>query len=327
MAVLTPEEVERRWGVRNTTTTLSQIKATKTPIFDKYFKDTGVGVTGGTVSVKIEKGSGLILQSVSPEAEHLLHERPTLYEIEVKFPRFPLENTIGAAALNNIAGMDAQNQPIQLAYEIGKIQKEHRLSFDTTLEYMCTGALFGKVMDGKGKTLFEFASSRTPVEFKSGKLLIDSINEIDDAMTEELGENPGWVAKCGRTFMNDLSALAKAQNLFVEKNAEWINDGELRVLMIHGARFEPYVKKYKNTAGQVLNFVADNEMAAIPESAGFTKLYYGRADHTEAVKSVPTLFFGSVEALEKGRGVAVLSEMKPLPTCLNPNAVIRGKKA
>jgi len=326
MAAITPEDVERRWGVYNTTTTLSQIKATNTPIFDKYFKGNAIGLTGGTVSVKIEKGSGLILQSVSPDAEHLLHERPTLYEIEVKFPRFPLENTIGAAALNDLAGMDATNQPIQLAYEIGKIQQEHRLSFDTTLEYMCTGALFGKVMDGKGKILFEFASSRTPVQFKADKLLIDSINEIDDAMVEELGENPGWVAKCGRTFMDNLSALAKAQNLFLEKNAEWINDGELRVLMIHGARFEPYVKSYKNTAGQVLKFVADDQMAAVPQSAGFTKLYYGRADHTEAAKSVPTLFFGATSALEKGRGVSVISEMKPLPTCLNPNAVIRGVK-
>lgn len=323
---MTAEDVVRRWSVKNTTQTLSQIKVTKTPIFDEYFKGNAEGVTGGTVPIKIEKGSGLVLESISPDAEHLVHERPTIFEVEVRLPRFALDNTIKASTLNEIASLEADAQPIQLAAEIGKVQKEQRLSIDTTIEYMSTGALFGKVMDGKGKTLFEFASTRAQVEFKSNKPLINSITEIDDAMVEELGENPGYKIKCGRGFLNHIAALAKEEDLFDKKMASWVTDGEKRLLEVHGVRFEAYVKKYKNTAGQLVTFVSDTEMAAIPNSSTFTKFYYGRADHTEAVKREPMLYFGATEVLQKGRGVSVIGESKPLPVCLNPNAVIRGKK-
>lgn len=324
---MTAEDVVRRWGVKNTTQTLSQIKVTQTPIFDKYFKANMEAVTGGTVPIKIEKGSGLVLESVSPGAEHLVHERPKLYEINVTLPRFPLENTIQASTLNEISSLEAEEQPIQLATEVGKIQKEQKTSFETTIEYMCTGALFGKVMDGKGKTLFEFASTRPQIEFKTGKELIQSITEIDDAMVEELGQNPGYEIKCGRGFLTHIAALAKAENLFEKKLASWVVVGKDRLLEVYGVRFEGYVVKYKNTAGQIVTFVGDNEMAAIPDSPTFTKFYYGRADHTEAVKRTATLFFGTTEVLPKGRGVCVIGESKPLPACLNPNAVIRGKKA
>lgn len=323
---MTAAEAAQRWNVQNTTNTLSLMKVTTTPIFDKYFKNKGHGKIGSTTTIKIMKGSGLILQSVAPDAEHLVHERPTLFEIAVKFPRFALENTISASTLNEVSSLDDQVQPVQLAAEIGAIQKEHRLSFDTTIEYMSTGALFGKVMDGTGKTLFEFASTRSQVEFKSGKKLLTSITEIDDAMVEELGMNPGYVIKCGRGFYNFVMGLAEAENLFDKKLASIINEGETIFLVIHGRRFEAYTVKYQNTAGQLVSYVGDNEMAAIPNSDAFTDFIYSRADHTAAVKSTPSLFFGATEELPKGRGVVVLSETKPLPVCLNPNAVIRGKK-
>lgn len=324
--MMTAEEATRRWGVQNTTNTLSLMKVTNTPIFDKYFKNKGRGVLGSTTTIKVMKGSGLILQSVAPDAEHLIHERPTVFELAVKLPRFALENTISASTLNDISSLDDQSQPVQLATEIGLIQKEHRLSFDTTLEYMSTGALFGKVMDGTGKTLFEFASTRPQVEFKSGKALLTSITEIDDAMVEELGMNPGYEIKCGRGFYNHVLALATAEDLFIKKLAEVTTEGDERILVVHGAKFKAYVVKYQNTHGQLVTFVGDNEMAAIPNSDNFTDFIYGRADHTEATKSTPTLFFGATDPLGKGRGVAVLSETKPLPVCVNPNAVIRGKK-
>lgn len=323
---MTAEEAAQRWNVQNTSLTLSQMKVTNTPIFDKYFKSKAHGIIGNTTTVKIMKGAGLILQSVAPNAEHLVHERPTLFEIAVKFPRFPLENTIDATSLNNISSLEDKSQPIQLASEIGVIQKEHRLSFDTTIEYMCTGALFGKVIDGTGATLFEFASTRSQVEFKANKKLLTSITEIDDAIVEELGINPGYVIKCGRGFYNHVMSLAETEGLFDKKLASVINEGETIYLVVHGRRFEAYTVKYQNTQGQLVSYVGDNEMAAIPNSDNFTDFIYSRANHTAAVKSPPALFFGSTEPLPKGAGLVVLSESRPLPICLNPNAVIRGKK-
>jgi len=324
---ITADDVEQKWGAKNATKVIAQIKATKTELLDEYFLPNAEPTMGNTATIKIEKGAGLVLASVAPNAEHLVVDRPTVYEITIPLPRFPLENDIASSTLNDINSLDEKEQPVQLAAEVGKIQKEHKLHIDTTLEYMATGAMFGKVIDGAGSVLVDFQSSLPAIEFKTGKALIDSINEIDDAMIAELGENPGWIGKCSRAFMTKISALAKAEALFTSKQAEWVGEDDKRALIVHGSRFEPYVKSYKDIEGNTKNFIDTGFMAAIPKSTRIYKFQYGRANHTEAAKSRPTLYFSTTEALPKGRGVAVLSETKAIPFCVNPNAIIRGTQA
>jgi len=324
---ITAEQVEEKWGAKNSTKVISQIKATETDLLDEYFLPNSEPKMGNTVTIKIEKGAGLILASVAPNAEHLVVDRPTVYELNITLPRFPLENDIDSSTLNEVNSLDEKEQPVQLAAEIGKIQKEHKLNIDTTLEYMSTGAFFGKIMDGAGNILFDFQSALPAIEFKTGKDLIVSINEIDDAMVAELGENPGWDAKCSRAFMTKVASLAKAENLFTDKQAEWAGEGKDRALIVHGARFEPYVKSYKDIEGNTKDFIETGFMAAIPKSKRIYKFYYGRANHTQAATSRPSLYFSTTEKLPKGRGIAVLSETKAIPVCVNPSAIIRGTQA
>ncbi len=315
------------WTIVATMQLINQIKTAPSFVFDKYFKSSQKGVMGSTIEVPIKKGAGIVLESVSPSAEHLYQEENDVYKLTISLPRFPLETVITAADMNEIKSLtDEAEQTQALSQKIGEIVGEHKESFMTTLEFMSVGAMFGKVMDGKGNILFEFSSGATPVDFKSDKNLITSLNEVDDALVEELGKEVPFSILADRSFISGIAARAAAETLFEQGQAKWIQEDNKRVLEVHGVKYIPYTGKYKNAKGQDKQFIATNEGLVIPESAEVFKLYYGRANHTEALNKAPKLFFTAApEPLPKGRGYAILSEMRAIPVCIRPGALIKLK--
>ena len=313
----------KKWTVTSTMKLIEQIKTAPSFVFNKYFKSSQKGVMGSTIEVPIKKGAGIVLESVSPSAEHLYHEENDAYVLTISLPRFPLETVITAADMNEIKSLsDEKEQTQALAQKIGEIVGEHKESFMTTLEFMSVGALFGKVMDGKGNVLFEFTSGGAAIDFKSDKNLIDSLNEIDDALVAELGKEVPFSILADRLFISGVAARAATETLFDQGQAKWIQEDNKRVLEVHGVKYVPYTGKYKNAKGQDKQFIAANEGIVIPESAEVFKLYYGRANHTEALNKAPKLFFTAApEELPKGRGYAVLSEMRAIPVCVRPGAL------
>lgn len=315
----------KKWTVVATMKLISQIKTSPSFVFDKYFKGSGKGVMGSTIEVPIKKGAGIVLESVSPSAEHLYHEENDAYILTLSLPRFPLETPITASDMNELKSLaDETEQTQALAQKIGEIVGEHKESFMTTLEFMSVGALFGKVMDGKGNTLFEFTSGAAVIDFKSDKNLITSLNEIDDALVAELGHEVPYNILADRSYISGVAARATTEALFDQGLAKWINEDGKRVLEVHGVKHIPYTGKYKNAKGQDKQFIATNKAIVIPESADVFKLYYGRANHTEALKKAPALFFTATpEPLPKGRGYSILSEMRAIPICVRPGALIQ----
>lgn len=319
-------EILRLFTVAAMMEIIDQTKTAPSFAFDKYFTSRK-GVMGTSVNIPIKKGAGIILESVSPNAEHLIHEDGDKYILTVSLPRFPLESIISASDLNELKALDGKEDKVQaLSQMIGEKLKEHKDSFMTTIEYMSIGALFGKVMDGKGNTLFEFSSGAAQKEFKSSKSIITSLNEIDDALVEELGTEVGYSILASRTFISGVADRATTEKLFEQGQAKWINENEKRVLEVHGKKFIPYTAKYKNSKGVVKSFIADNEAIVTPDSADVYKLYYGRANHTQALNKAPKLFFSaSPEPLPKGKGYSIVSETRPLPACVRPGALIKLK--
>lgn len=317
----------KKWTVVATMKLISQIKTSPSFVFDKYFKGSGKGVMGSTIEVPIKKGAGIVLESVSPSAEHLYHEENDAYILTLSLPRFPLETPITASDMNELKSLSDETEQTQaLAQKIGEIVGEHKNSFMTTLEFMSVGALFGKVMDGKGNTLFEFTSGAADIDFKSDKGLITSFNEVDDALVNELGHEVPYIILADRSYISGVAARATTEALFDQGQAKWINEDGKRVLEVHGVKHIPYTGKYKNAKGEDKQFIATNKGIVIPESTDVFKLYYGRANHTEALKKAPVLFFTAApEPLPKGRGYSILSEMRAIPVCVRPGALIQLK--
>ncbi|MFV0481338.1 MAG: major capsid protein [Campylobacteraceae bacterium] len=301
---------------------IDQIKAAPSFVYDKYFKGNEKAVLGDSVHIPIKKGAGIVLESVSPNAEHLIHEESDKFIITVKLPRFPLESTITANELNTIKSLESQTEQVEtLAQKVGDLLKEHKDSYITTIEHMCVGALFGKVTDGKGNILFEFSSSAAPTEFK-GKTIVNVLNEIDKDLENELGTVPAYDVLASRTFIGRLADKALSEKLFDQGQATWLNENNRRVFVVYGKKFIPYSATYKNAKGQTKEFIVESEAIVTPDSPDVYQFFYGRADHTEAVGKKPTLFFAATpEELPKGRGYSIVSETKPIPACVRPGTL------
>lgn len=304
---------------------INQIKTAPTYIYDKFFAKTPVGSLSPNIEIPIYKGSGVVLESVSEEGKHLVSDQGDKYMLTLTIPRFPLEKTIPASELNQILALDGKKEQVEsLAQRLGQIAQGHKSSFMTTLEFMAAGALFGKVTDGKGKTLVEFKKSgNNPLVLDANTIIIAHLNAIDDALEAELGHVPAYEILASRTYINGLAERAKAEDLFKGGQAEWIEKDGRRILSVHGTSFVPYSASYKNTRGQTKKFLADNTAIVTPLTSDVYKTYYARANHTDAQKLPPKLFFmAPPEKLTKGAGYSVVSEMRAIPICVRPGALI-----
>ena len=110
---------------------------------------------------------------------------------------------------------------------------------------------------------------------------------------------------------------------FENKTASYIDEDGTRILVSHGKRFVPYRASYPDENGNTKKFLKANEAIVIPKSEKVYEVVYGRADHTEAVKVAPKMFFAATpQELERGKGYAIDTEMKAMPYCTRPSALI-----
>ena len=204
----------KRWQAETIPKAVNQIKPSTQFVFEKFFKQRK-GVLCNQVIIPIKKGSGIVLESVNAEAEHLIHDKGDVYEVSTALPRFPLELPLLTSELNQIKAMaGGRNQLESLSQKIGELLADHRRSFEATLEYIAAGLLFGRVSNGKGKVLFEFRSTRPAVTFKNNTALIDALSQVHDALVAEVGINPRVIALASRDFLNHVATKTKSENLF-----------------------------------------------------------------------------------------------------------------
>ena len=305
-------EIMKLWTIVKIMAAINQTKTTGTYIFDRYFKGVGKPVMGNTAKLKIKKGAGIVLKTIAPGADRLVQDLKDVYELTIELPRFGLSGQILAHEINAYESLEGEAKVEAISQKIAEILKEHKDDYMTTIEHMATGALFGKVVDGDGKILFEFNTTAAPIEFKN-KTIIESLNAVDDALAS-------------RDFMNRISANATAAELFKTGEAKWINESDKRVLEVQGTKFIPYSASWTDENGNKKPYIEAGAAVVIPKTPDVFQMVYGRADHMEALKSAPKLFFASKpEELEKGKGWGIETETKPLPYCVRPGALIKLK--
>ena len=317
------KDVIKLWTLTTILTAIEQTKAVSSKIFDKYFKANAKPVMGNTATLKIRKGAGVVLESILPGAERLVKDLKDVYEITIKLPRFGLQDTILPHEINEFESLEGEAKAEAVSRKIATILKEHKDDYMTTLEFMCVGALFGKVVDGAGRVLFEFRSDAAPIEFKGLDLDV-ALNKIDEALVDELGVEVPYDILCSNDFFNRTVAAAKAAGDFENNGpAKYIEEDSKRVLTIHGKRFIPFRATWKDENGNKKPFIEAGKAIVIPKSEQVYKVVYGRADHTQAMKAAPKMFFAAApEELAKGKGWAIETEIKIIPYCTRPGALI-----
>lgn len=304
------------------TSIISQIKPAPHFVLDTYFKKKTPSLSD-SVDVKIKKGPGLVLESASKNAEHILTDSSDVFIINARIPRFPLEGRINASEVNELKTLSSiNNQTESIAKIMANIQSSHRASFDTTYEFMALGALFGKVLDGGGNALFEFATTDEPIKFNSSKTFIQTLGEIEDAITDDIGVSAEYKVLVSSSLFSKLAEKAEKASLFKTGLATYKRVSSLRTLEVCGIEFIPYVAKYTNTKGVMKDFLSGDTGIAVPNVPDMFEFFYTRANHVEALGSAPSLYFSAQpEKLSGGRGYRIISESRGLPVCVRPTAI------
>ncbi|WP_423941982.1 major capsid protein, partial [Campylobacter canis] len=84
--------------------------------------------------------------------------------ISVPLPRFPQQDTLSASEMNLLKTLNTETEQVKsLSSAIGKKLSKQKSNIVNTIEYMATGAIFGKIMDGKGNVLFQLTANRKKI--------------------------------------------------------------------------------------------------------------------------------------------------------------------
>jgi len=315
-------DVMKLWSLKTILSAIEYTKVVNSKIFDRYFKENTKPVMGNTAKLKIQKGAGIVLKTILPGASRMVQDLKNVYEITIDLPRFGLQALITPHEINEFESLDGEVKAEAISKKIATILKEHKDDYMTTLEFMCVGALFGKVVDGQGRVLFEFKSTANAIEFKNKSIDI-ALNEIDEALVDELGAEVPYDILCSSSFFSKLVQQAKSSKSFEDKTAFYIDEDGTRVLSFYGKRFIPYRASYIDENGTKQKFLEENKAIVIPSSQKVYEIIYGRADHTEALKVAPRMFFAATpQELQRGAGWAIDTEMKAIPYCTRPGALI-----
>lgn len=320
---MTIKAIMALWNLFTTMAAINQIKTAGSYVFDKYFKANAEPVMGNTAKLKIQKGAGIVLKTILPGADRLVRDMKDIYEITIDLPRFGLSDTILPHEINQFESLEGVAKAEAVSQKITSIYKEHKDDYMTTIEFMATGALFGKVVDGAGKVLFEFRSAANPIEFKGLDLDV-ALNQVDEALVDELGMEVPYDILCSNDFFNRTVASAKAAGSFENNGpAKYIEENGKRILTLHGKRFIPFRASWTDENGNKKPFIKAGKAVVIPMSEKVYKVVYGRADHTQAMKVAPKMFFAAApEEIERGKGWAIETETKIIPYCTRPGALI-----
>lgn len=318
-------DVMKLWTLIVSMKAINQIKTSGSFVFDRYFAKKGKPTLGTHATLKIKKGAAIVLNVLAPGADRFVKDIDNIYELTIKLPRFGLSETISAHEINAFESLQGDAKVESISQRITQVLTEHKNDYQTTIEYMSTGALFGKVVDGEGTVLFEFNTTANPIEFKA-KENINVLDEIDEALVDELGSEVPYEILADAKFISRVAADAKTNEFFKTGEAKWLDEEGKRILVVHSKKYIPFRASWIDKNGDKQVFIKSGEAVVIPLSEDVFQYIYGRADHTEAVKVAPKLFFAAKpEELERGKGWAIETETKMIPFCVRPGALIKLK--
>ncbi|MDO5649987.1 MAG: major capsid protein [Gallicola sp.] len=323
------EELLKKFSVETMTSISNQIKTSPSFILDRFYTKKEA-VLGTSAEVIIKRGAGVLLESVSNDAEHLMTKTDDAYILNIPLPRFPLVDNITASDMATLRSLNSSKAIAEtLAVKIGEKLAKQKRDIITTMEFMAVGSLFGVITDGKGKELFKFTSRKESIKLDktsaTGKKNIEtSLSEITRAIIAEFGTTQGFEIFCGYDFISTLAKKADEEDLFNKgARAAWKNSGDTRTLSILGVDFTPYEAIYKDAKGKDKSFLDSDKAIVVPKNLDAFTHYYARAIHVEALGRSPELFFSaSPERLAKGQGYAIITESRNIPICNRPDAIL-----
>ena len=317
------DELLNKFTIEKMTEIVNHAKADQSLITDTFFTK-WTPTLSNSHDIIITKGEGIILESVSENGEHLVTKNDDETIISVPLPRFPQYSILPASEMNLLKTLNTEDDQVKsLAAMIGKKLARQKSNIINTIEYMAIGAIFGKVMDGKGNVLFSLSAARKKITITSAMSLLDLINNIDKEQANVLGQTKPYIALVTRELYAELLNKAEAAEMLKNQTAKVVDKNGVLALEIFGKAFVPYDATYKNSKGKPTSYMSGKQAVVVPQSSEMFEIVYTRANHTSAVGRAPTKFYAPTpEVLPMGAGWAIVSESRPIPICNRLDAII-----
>lgn len=303
-------------------------------------------VTTTTIMVE-EKDGVLTLIPTSPRggvgSEYVPNRRTARPFI---IPHLEHNHTILADEVQNVRAWGSETELQALQALVNMRLAEMALSMDVTIEHMMVGALRGAVLDADGSStivnLFtEFGvSQEAEVAFNAASATLAALkascNGIIRKIQDNLGATPmsGVHALCSPEFFDDFTGNAAVNESFVRWQGVAAMSGQ-----IGGFSRESHVRQapfhwggidweeYRGSVGGV-NFIPTDKVIFFPKGVpGLFKIYFAPADFAETVNTLGLPRYAKqFTDQELNRWVRLHTQSNPLPMCVRPKVLMKGKK-
>lgn len=297
------------------------------------FKEKGITTT----SVAIERMNNVLnlLPQTQRGGEASRNNSGKRQVISIEIPNFTHEDTIKAADVLNVRAFNTDNQ-LQAIQDLVLMKlAEMRSKHDITLEFMCAGALKGKVLNSEGDVIVDlfkaFGIQQKTIDFKFSKtgtnvdaLCRDVHRHIEKNLKGEMMTS--ILGLCSPEYFDRLLAdpsVKEAYNNYQAKTP-WRDDMR-QEFVYQGVKFSEYVGEATNVKGEVFKFVPEGEAVFLPLGTTNTfEINNAPGDYIDAVGTLGLPIYAKQEVSKFERGVDLQTQSNPLPICKRPEVLVKG---
>lgn len=299
------------------------------PFVDSLFESDGVDST----AVFIERDhDGLALVPDAPRGApgHVVggSQRDA---IPFKTRHLPTRATIVADEVQNVRAFGSETELETVMGLVGKRLFKMRRRLEQTIRYQRYGAISGKLLDADGQTVLvdlfqQFGLQQQTHAMALGvdatkvlNKIIEAKRKAEDAIADS-GIITGWVALCGRGFMDALTNHKSTTDAW-----DRYQDGQfLRSDMRQGFMFGEV--EWREDASKIggVSFIGENDAYLIPRGVDellVTK--FAPANYMDTVNTTGQPFYASQEPLPHNKGIDLEAQSNPISLCTRPRAIIK----
>lgn len=293
------------------------------------------GINTLTVMVEMENG---LLRLVPTAARGAPGQVETLTRRNVRpFASVHLPQRVALLA-DEVQGLRAFGSQTELELATDRMNKKlavAKRNLEYTIEYQRIGAIKGKILDADGVSIItnlftEFGVAQQTKDMHldaPATLLFLEFVELKRQLEDQLGAVPYTEIRvlCSSGFFDSLTSHIAVIDSYKYQSAQVTRaDNRKGFEPTPGLIFEEYRGAVGGNA-----FIEPNCAYAIPMGVpDLFSTYYSPADTLDAVNTMGLPFYASIEPMDHGKGLDILTQSNPLHLCNRPNAIIKlGKNA
>lgn len=325
-----------RFSYRNLTAAINSAPVVPSRLADMgLFSEKGINTT--MVGVERKSGGLELVPAGEYGAPPKVINAPARDMLYFKTVHLSTRSTILASELIGLRPFGVDDGEITADMEVDTVEAEvaerqeaHKDALSATIEFHRIGAIKGLVLDADGQSVllnvydkFGFTQRSVAIDFSAAALSLRSqLLQVIDAIDEGLGK---YTSRSRRVLAGaDIWALLVANKALEDTfkygpQAAALRGDPTDSIEFGGFVWERYVGKVGTQA-----FIAPGEAYAFAD--GVKDLFITRfapADHVLAAKTKGLPFYTSIEYLDHGKGVDLLSQSNPFNICTRPQSIVK----